>query len=401
MNTSRATRFGSLLMGAGALALAACSAGDEADGMPSYGNVPAFGNNGNGAQNNNTTQNPAANGSTNNGSTQSPAASNGSNNNGSNNTGSQSTPPAQQNNGSQPSGNQTGSAQEGNPNTAPISNGNNNNGSANNGSAGSSGNNTGNTAGSSGAMAPGAGGNTGNPMPPVDNGNQNPPPANNGNQNPPSPTAPDITCPSGAFFCSGFENGFPAGTTNITGGGQVANGFQLDTTQKHSGAQSFLVPLVNQGFSYRVMGIPVTNQAFWARMFIQTDTLFGDQGHDALFAISNSDVSVDNNNETRIEFAEQEGTICLNRSTDVITFPITRPTTMTANVFHCVEARFDGNAGDFEVFVDGTQIISALGKADFKFQYKTLRIGNMTFHEPRNVWFDDVILSTQRVGCGQ
>jgi len=85
LNTLRATRLGSLaanrslLIGAGALALAlaACSAGDEADGMPTYGNVPAFGSNGTGAQNGSTTQNPAVNGSTNNGSTQSPAASNG------------------------------------------------------------------------------------------------------------------------------------------------------------------------------------------------------------------------------------------------------------------------------------------------------------------------------------
>jgi hypothetical protein len=74
---------------------------------------------------------------------------------------------------------------------------------------------------------------------------------------------------------------------------------------------------------------------------------------------------------------------------------------MSENVFHCVEARMDGDAGDFEVFVDGTQIINATGKDNFKFKYKTFRIGNLTFHEPRNVWFDDVILSTQRVGCAQ
>jgi hypothetical protein len=197
-----AVRYGSLLIGAGALALGACSAGDEADGMPTYGNVPMFGSNGTqgtpgtGIQNNNGgVQNPATNGS----------ASNGSNNNA---------------NPSQPNGSQPGSAQEGNPNGAPISNGNTN-GAASTGAmapgAGGAGNGAmapGAGGASNGAMAPGAGGvsNGGNQMP--TNGTQNPPPVDNGNQNPPPPAAPDITCPSGAIFCSGFEGtGFPSGTT--------------------------------------------------------------------------------------------------------------------------------------------------------------------------------------------
>lgn len=243
-----------------------------------------------------------------------------------------------------------------------------------------------------------------------DDGNTTPPPAEPPPSNPPPVTPPPVTpppepvidtdCPGNAFFCAGFEQtGFPVGTTNIMGGTPIANGFQLDATESNSGQQSLFLPLTNQAFSYRVTAIDVPVQAFWARVFVMTDTLIGDNGHDGSFAISSGDRTVDNNNETRIEFSEQEGTIVLNRSTDQITFPITRPTTLPANTWHCVETRFDGNAGDVEVFANGQAIIRSLGNAQFRFQVRTFRIGTLQFHDPRNVWFDDVVLSTDRIGC--
>jgi hypothetical protein len=254
---------------------------------------------------------------------------------------------------------------------------------------------------------PGAGGASMGESDPVTQPPVTPPPVTPPPMNPPAVTPPPVTppvidtdCPDTAFFCSGFEQEtFPAGTVNIIGGSQFPDAFRLDRTQVNSGQQAFLLPLTNQAFSYRVMAIPVPVQAFWARIFVRTDTLFGDVDHDGLFAISSGDQTVDNNNETRIEFAEQEGTIVLNRSTDRITFPAVRPTTLSANTWHCVEARFDGGAGDVEVFANGQAIISALGDAQFQFMVRTFRIGTLQFHAPRNVWFDDVVLDTQRIGC--
>jgi hypothetical protein len=404
-NTLRATRLGSLaangslLIGAGALALAlgACSAGDEADGMPTYGNVPAFGSNGNGAQNNNTAQNPAANGSaSNSGSTQSPAASN------SNSNGSQSNPPAQQN-GSQNSGAQTGSAQEGNPGTAPISNGNNNNGASNSGSAGSAGNNTGSagssgnntgsagSSGNNGAMAPGAGGNTGNPMPPVNNGNQNPPP----------PTTPDITCPSGASFCSGFESAaLPSGTVFQPTGTQP----QFDTAVKHSGNQSIVFPAGSGGFSVKEVVAPIPGQTFWARLFVQVSSTFGDNDHDSLFVASTATTTEDNNAEHGPELSEQGNQILLNADDALFNaagpgFPSasTGPT-ISANTWHCIEAFYDGGTGDVQIFGDSQMLINA--PAYKKLTYSTFRFGYIQFNTARTIHFDDVVVAPDRVGCG-
>jgi hypothetical protein len=307
----------------------------------------------------------------------------------------------------------TASAGEQNPASgAPIApgtnSGNPNNGSgnpntsgANSGAGGASmvgGANNGNV-GAAGSVSMGSGGSTGEPPVTPPQGEEQPPVT-------PPPVVPlptpviDTDCPDGAFFCSGFEQAtFPAGTVNIIGGSQFADAFRLDRTQFNSGQQAFFLPLTSQAFSYRVMAIPVPVQAFWARIFVRTDTLFGDVDHDGIFAISSGDQTVDNNNETRIEFAEQEGTIVLNRSTDRITFPTVRPKMLAANTWHCVETRFDGAAGDVEVFADGQAIISALGDPQFQFVVRTFRIGTLQFHAPRNVWFDDVVLDTQRIGC--
>jgi hypothetical protein len=64
-----------------------------------------------------------------------------------------------------------------------------------------------------------------------------------------------------------------------------------------------------------------------------------------------------------------------------------------------VEALFDGGSGDVQIFVDNQLIIDAPG---FKqLTYQTFRFGYLQFpgHQPRTVWFDDVVVAPDRVGC--
>lgn len=356
-----------------------CASAGDADPMPSFGD-------------NRGPSGPAVNGAAGNGSATPTATNNSTPSNSNNTTNSNVQTGSSNNNDGQVSTNlpQTNGAAG---NNAGTSNNSGTQGSAGTqGSGGTSGTNTQGSAGTNGMMA----GNAGSAAMPPPTGAA----GTSGTTTPPPPATPDIPCPAGAIFCSGFEGTtFPAGTANIIGGSQFADAFKLDTTQVHSGKQSFFLPLTSQAFSYRVMAIPVTAQQFWARMFVRFDTLFGDNGHDGLFAISTGDLTVDNNNETRIEFAEQEGSIVFNRSTDVVTFPSVRPQTLPPNTWHCLEARFDGDKGDLEVFANGQPVISSLGNATFRLSVKTFRIGTLQFHEPRTVWFDDVIISADRVGC--
>lgn len=373
--------------------------------MPTYGNVPMFGNNGaqNGTQNGNgVVQNPATNGSTSNGSNTATNA------NGSNN-GSQATPPAQQNGsqntGSQPSGSQTGSAQEGNPNGAPITNGNNNNGAANNGAMA-----PGAGGASNGAMAPGAGGasNGGNQMPP-NNGNQTPPPVDNGNQNP-QPVAPDITCPPGAIFCSGFEGaGLPAGTTfepSYLAAGALGTQVELDSTVAHSGKQSLKMP-VGQNYNYYRMLSVATPASYWVRLFARSTVGLGapNSTHATFFMSSIVAPGGDYNADRAVEIAEQFGQVLLNVKDSLYgtggTNPNGKPgTRLPDNAWSCMEAQFDGASGDIHVYVEGNEIINASGW-QAPAQYKSFRFGYLRYDSPaRDVWMDDVIVAPSRVGCG-
>jgi hypothetical protein len=232
--------------------------------------------------------------------------------------------------------------------------------------------------------------------PPVDNQ----PPVTPVEPPPPVATGPDIPCPADAFFCSGFENGFPAATRNIIGGGDVPNAFALDTAERNSGAQALLLPAQPTiRFVYRVLAVPVTAQQFWARMFFRTDVAFGSSVvHESIFGASAGDLTQDNNQEgRRIELSEQFEYMLLNVS-DTTPEPAVRRQ-LAANEWHCIEARYDGDAGQVEIFADGEQFINDEGPL-FQADFQTFRLGYMQFNgTPRNVWYDDVILSANRVGC--
>lgn len=216
---------------------------------------------------------------------------------------------------------------------------------------------------------------------------------------PPPPPVFESDCPSDAFFCTGFENGFPQGTANILGGSPIANAFVLDTTQRNSGAQSFHLPAgPNQAFLYRVLAIPLTRQQFWVRLFFRTDVAFGSSNsHESIFAPSTGSLAQDNNNETRIELSEQFGYMLLNVK-DALRDPLVR-TRLAANEWHCIEARYDGDGGEVEIFANGAPFIDDQAPL-LQLDFQTFRLGYMKFNNTtRAVWFDDVVLATNRIGC--
>jgi len=367
--------------------LSACS-GEEADGMPEYDGIQGFNNAQNPAVNNsganNTTGQTAGNNNA--------AANNGSG--GSSSTGINTSPTPNTNPGTNTTPNT-----EANPSTTPINNGTNTgtNAGANNG----------------GAMAPGAGGNGGmgtnppvtDPNPPVTNPNPpvtdpNPPVTN---PNPPvvTPSAPDIPCPAGATFCSGFESDtLPAGASYQS---QPTAPLQFDTTVKHSGNRSLMVVSAG-GFNIREVVAPIPGQAFWVRLFIQTSDIFGDNNHDSLFVASTANPSQDNNAEAGTEFSEQGHQFILNADDALFSqagagFPQGNGPQLSANTWHCVEAFYDGGSGNVQVFTDGDPD-PALDAPGFKrLTYQTFRFGYIGFNTVRTVWFDDVVVSANRVNC--
>ena len=220
-------------------------------------------------------------------------------------------------------------------------------------------------------------------------------------QPPTQPAGPDIPCPADAFFCSGFEGAdLPGGTNFVIGGdSSFANQFAIDSSQAHSGQQSFAIPGPSPGFSYRALAVPAARQEYWARLFVQVSSEFGDDNHDSLFGASNANLTSDHNNETLIELSEQFGYVLLN--TDDCALACNTPSPqlkLSANTWHCLEAHYDANTGHVEVFLEGDRFIDAT-QAQHQLTLQTFRLGYMRFNTERSVWYDDVVLAASRVGC--
>lgn len=209
-------------------------------------------------------------------------------------------------------------------------------------------------------------------------------------------SVPDIACPEGATFCSGFEgSSFPAGTQFHSVGPSSPEPYQFDTAQFFNGTQSLALPMGSEGFYYRALAVPIPGENFWVRLYVRVSTVFGDNGHDSLFGASTGEISADLNNETLVEFSEQFNTVLLNTKDQL--FQPAAMSTLSANAWHCIEAHYDGASGDVQVFADGEEVIHATGYAQQTF--KTFRLGLMQYHEARAVWFDDVVVAPMRVNC--
>jgi len=261
-----------------------------------------------------------------------------------------------------------------------------------------------------GGSSMGVGGASGETPPPVTQPPQQPPaqppagqqPQPPVDQQPVPPAEPDIPCPADATFCSGFEAGaLPADASYQS---NPAEELQFDTTVRRSGNQSVLFPEGGTNFNIREIVVPIPGQSFWARLFIQTSTEFGDNDHDSLFVGSTARPDQDNNAEDGPEFSEQGNQVLLNANDQLFNvngagFPQGEGPTLAPNVWHCVEAFYDGGSGDVQIFADGQELLSAPGYA--RVTYQTFRFGYLQFpgHTPRDVWYDDVVVAASRVGC--
>lgn len=220
-----------------------------------------------------------------------------------------------------------------------------------------------------------------------------------------APAAP--SCPADASFCSGFEDaGLPAGSAyQPEYQAEMWQDFLgFDTEVVHSGSQSLMVkPADGDGYFHRMLSVAAPGPTFWARVFIRSSIDIGQPDHNAYFLASSG--GGDPNEGDAMEIAEQYCRIVLNFNDEVVnSLGATSASCdgtgalVPAETWVCMEALFDGASGDVLVYVDGEEIINQ--PAWKQVSYQTFRFGFLQFHgPPRTVWFDDVAVAPERIGC--
>jgi hypothetical protein len=217
-------------------------------------------------------------------------------------------------------------------------------------------------------------------------------------------------CPSDATFCSGFEEAsgppvnMPLGTATLEAyTGTFTDLMMLDTQVVHSGKQSLKVLSGAGASAYKMLSVPIPASAFWVHMYIRSDDTFGDMTatHNTFFQAM---TSPDPNSSGQVQVAEQWCQVLLNVNdtlypTGLSSCSTTGPT-LSQNMWHCIDAFFDGTNGIVQVYADTVKIIDAENWGPATETYGTFEFGFRQVSGPaRNVWYDDVVVGRSRIGC--
>jgi hypothetical protein len=231
-------------------------------------------------------------------------------------------------------------------------------------------------------------------------------------------------CPSAAVFCDGFENQggtVPSGrwsvvTPNCSGAGTAS----ITTAQAHTGAKSLAI---SGGSTYcdHVFAADTTDMAaaaptwyvrFWMRHSTPLPT-----NHTTFLAMNDSAAG-----NTDLRLGAQNGALVWNRQSDDATLPDQSPAGVAQSVvvptgaWECVEFSVSRTTGQINTWYNGTLIpgltengtvtqnvndqwIAGTG-ANWRPNLTDLKLGWENYSNGTDsLWFDDVVLSTSRIGC--
>jgi hypothetical protein len=152
----------------------------------------------------------------------------------------------------------------------------------------------------------------------------------------------------------------------------------------------------------------------YARFFVRLGAPLG-TGHVTFLAMKDG---ADGGNDLRM--GGQDAVLIYNRQSDDATLPVLSPAGVSASLavaastWTCIELHVDETAGTIETWVDGAPVVGLVENgtpvpdvstqwlsrpykprlADFRLGWESYAGQSMT------LWFDDVVIGTQRVGCG-
>ncbi|ACY14249.1 hypothetical protein [Haliangium ochraceum] len=204
------------------------------------------------------------------------------------------------------------------------------------------------------------------------------------------------------------------GAPNCSNGGSVS----VDDEVAHSGSRSVRV---SAGGSYcdhiflaAEAPFAALGELVYGRFFVRLDEALG-EGHTTFMTMR------DDSEERDLRMGGQTQILMWNRESDDATLPALSPTgraasvALSAQTWYCVEFAVDGAAGTIETWVDGARIEGLivdgeptadidepwLRKTGWAPQLSDFKLGWESYAGQANtLWFDDVALSNQPIGCG-
>lgn len=214
---------------------------------------------------------------------------------------------------------------------------------------------------------------------------------------------PSGGCAAASIFCSDFEVDslpselvfFPEYLRN-----SIGDYVTLDNTG-HSGTRSIKVS--GTGFS-QMLAVPVPS-TFWGRVYLKSDTDI-QSGHNTYVAAVSG--TGDPNDGEHVRIGEHQCQLELNRKSDDAEklsnggkYECSGGVKFVANTWYCLEFYYDGPGREVRVFVDDTEV-DALHVTDWgPYDYKFFKFGFEKYHGGnKTMWYDDLALGTQRIGCG-
>ena len=240
---------------------------------------------------------------------------------------------------------------------------------------------------------------------------------------PEAATAGPLPC-SALPLCDGFESAAVGGPPDprlwtisqpdCTGSGTLA----VDGSEAHSGKQSVKVDggggYCDHIFISNASAVAALGPQVYTRLFVRVAAPLG-AGHVSFLAMKDSaDMGGD------VRMGGQDMVLMYNRESDDATLPVMSPTgtgesvALAANTWTCIESHFDETAGTIDTWVDGKEIAGLvengtpvpdvstqwLSQAGWKPTLADFRIGWESYSgQTMTLWFDDVALASQRIGC--
>ncbi|MCX4245207.1 hypothetical protein [Paraliomyxa miuraensis] len=228
-------------------------------------------------------------------------------------------------------------------------------------------------------------------------------------------------CDGADILCDDFED--PALDPQWVYTGAPGNMPVIDEGRAFAGTRSLTFPTTDtQGaFVYPAAGLPVAGDRIYVRAYVNFEREMSAMGGHVSYIVGANAPS--NGAELRLGASQNFGNgqmmvdvNLLGNGPEYTQFsngdvtggaPSGAPgVTLVADTWYCIEALYDGSAHEFRLWIDGMELSAMhvtdwqMGVTNWSPVYSVVKIGGQNYSGSLGqIWFDDVAMGTQPLGC--